>query len=75
MCINMFRERHQRPRIKIVSNHVYFVIVNKVKEFIFMTFNLFVKNVKWSCNDVSNAKKEEGNVMCVASVEGCNVAT
>jgi hypothetical protein len=26
MCINMFRENHQRPRVKIVLNRVYSVV-------------------------------------------------
>ncbi len=43
VCINMFREKHQRPRVEIVLNHVYSVVAIQAKEFIFMNFNLFVK--------------------------------
>jgi hypothetical protein len=32
----MLEEKHQRPRVGIGSNHVYFVVANEAKEFIFV---------------------------------------
>jgi hypothetical protein len=33
----MLGEKHQRLRVGTISNHVYFVVANEAKEFIFVT--------------------------------------